>query len=59
MQYYRSVAAEAGDAALARLAGEFADEETEHVAALDKWIAQTPRPSATWEEDPDPLQPSG
>ena len=59
MEYYRSVASAAQDAELARLAKEFADEETEHVAALDKWIAQTPRPSATWEDDPDPLQPSG
>jgi rubrerythrin len=59
MQYYRSVAAEAQDAELARLAKEFADEETAHVAALDKWIAQTPRPAATWGEDPDPLPPSG
>lgn len=59
MQYYGSVAAEAQDPELARLAGEFADEETEHVAAPDKWIAQTPRPSVTWEEDPDPPQPSG
>jgi rubrerythrin len=59
MQYYRSVAAEAQDPELARLAGEFADEETEHVAALDMWIARTPRPSVTWQEDPDSPQPSG
>jgi rubrerythrin len=40
-----------------RLAGEFANEETEHVAALDKWIELTPRPSLTWQDDPDPLPP--
>ena len=57
MQYYRSVASDARDAELARLAAEFADEEGGHVAALDKWIAQTARPSATWDEDPDPLPP--
>ena len=58
-QYYRSAAVQAQDAELRRLATEFADEEKEHVAALDKWIANTPRPSSPWQEDPDPLQPSG
>ena len=58
MQYYRSVAEESTDAEVRRLATEFADEETEHVAALDKWIALTPRPSSTWQDDPDPLPPA-
>ena len=58
MQYYRSVAEESTDAEVRRLATEFADEETEHVAALDKWIALTPRPSTTWQSDPDPLPPT-
>jgi rubrerythrin len=58
MQYYRSVAEESTDPELKRLAGEFAHEETEHVTALDKWIELTPRPSTTWEDDPDPLPPA-
>jgi rubrerythrin len=58
MQYYRSVADESTDAEVRRLAADFADEETEHVAALDKWIALTPRPSTTWLDDPDPLPPA-
>jgi rubrerythrin len=58
MQYYRSVAEESADAEVRRLAAEFAHEETEHVAALDKWIALTPRPSLTWQNDPDPLPPA-
>jgi len=58
MQYYRSVAEESTDAEVRRLATEFANEETEHVAALDKWIALTPRPSMTWQDDPDPLPPA-
>jgi rubrerythrin len=58
MQYYRSVGEESADAEVRRLAAEFAYEETEHVAALDKWIALTPRPSSTWEDDPDPLPPA-
>jgi rubrerythrin len=59
MQYYRSVAKEAEEAELKRLATEFADEETQHVAALDQWLALTPRPSSTWQDDPDSTQPQG
>jgi rubrerythrin len=57
MRYYRAVAAEARDPELRRLAGEFADEEREHVLALDKWLAQTPRPSATFADDPEAIEP--
>ena len=35
------------------LGGEFAAEETEHVEALEDWLARTPRPSATFDADPD------
>ncbi len=58
MQYYRSVEQASTDAELKRLAAAFADEETEHVAALDKWITLTARPSSTWQDDPDPLPPA-
>jgi len=58
MQYYRSVELASTDAEVKRLAAAFAAEETEHVAALDKWIALTPRPSATWQEDPEALPPA-
>jgi rubrerythrin len=44
MEYYRSVAEKATDAEVRRLATDFANEEAEHVAALDKWIELTPRP---------------
>lgn len=57
MEYYRSVEKDATDAEVKRLADAFATEESEHVAALDKWIALTPRPSSTWQDDPDPLPP--
>jgi rubrerythrin len=57
MKYYRAVAAEARDAELRRMASEFADEEKEHVLALDRWIAQTPRPSMTFTEDPEASEP--
>ena len=57
MKYYRSVAAQAADAELRRLAEEFAAEERAHVLELDRWLAQTPRPSASFAEDPDTVEP--
>jgi rubrerythrin len=57
MQYYRSVAEASTEPEVRRLAAEFAHEETEHVAALDKWLEMTPRPSATWQDDPEELPP--
>jgi rubrerythrin len=59
MEYYRTVSNDAADAEVRRLAADFANEEAEHVAALDNWLARTPRPSATWDADPDPLHTSG
>jgi rubrerythrin len=53
LAYYRSVAEEAEDPEVLRLASDFADEEAGHVAALDQWLASTPRPSTTWEQDPE------
>lgn len=44
MEYYRSVAEGAPDPEVRRLATDFANEEAEHVSALDKWIELTPRP---------------
>jgi rubrerythrin len=53
LAYYRSVAEEPGaDPEVLRLASDFADEEAGHVAALDRWLAQTPRPSEPWSQDP-------
>jgi rubrerythrin len=57
MHYYRSVGETSTDSEVLRLAGEFAHEEGEHVAALDKWIEMTPRPSSPWDEDPGALPP--
>jgi rubrerythrin len=57
MQYYQSVEQASTDPEVKRLAAAFAAEETEHVAALDKWIALTPRPSSTWQDDPDATLP--
>lgn len=56
MEYYSSAATGSDDAEVKRLGADFAAEEREHVEALDKWIAKTPRPSITWQEDADPAQ---
>lgn len=53
MEYYAGVGQGASDEAVRRLAAEFAAEETEHVEALDDWLARTPRPAAPWAADPD------
>ena len=52
MNYYSEVGQSTSAAEVKRLAAEFAAEETEHVAALDQWLARTPRPSTTWRDDP-------
>ena len=53
MDYYTDVGLHTADREVQRLAAEFAAEETEHVQALDDWLARTPRPSAPWAHDPE------
>ena len=53
MEYYSSVGLQTADPEVKRMAAEFAGEESEHVDALDQWLARTPRPAATWANDPD------
>ncbi len=57
MQFYHAAAEDSKDEEVRRLATEFASEEAEHVAALDKWIELTPRPSMTWQDDSGTLPP--
>ncbi|MBK9133542.1 MAG: ferritin family protein [Betaproteobacteria bacterium] len=52
MAYYAEAGLTSSDEEVKRLAAEFAAEETEHVEALDDWLARTKRPSATWAADP-------
>ena len=54
MNYYLSVTGDTDDPEVKRLATEFAAEEKEHAEALDRWIAKTPRPSVTFDQDPEP-----
>ncbi|MCE7878997.1 MAG: rubrerythrin, partial [Betaproteobacteria bacterium PRO3] len=53
MQYYSDVGLSSNDPAVQRMAAEFAAEETEHVQALDDWLARVERPSAPWAKDPE------
>jgi len=53
MDYYTEVGLHSTESEVKRLASEFAAEESEHVDALDDWLVRTPRPSATWQSDPD------
>ncbi len=52
MEYYSNVGLNSTDPEVRRMAAEFAAEETEHVHALDDWLARTPRPAAPWRDDP-------
>lgn len=44
MNYYSEVGLNTSEAEVRRLAAEFAAEETEHVEALDEWLARTQPP---------------
>jgi len=52
--YYAGKAADGDDPELRVLAAEFAAEESEHVATLERWLGRTPKPALDWAEDPDP-----
>ena len=52
MEYYAQVGQASADPEVQRMAAEFAAEETEHVEALDDWLARTERPAAPWADDP-------
>lgn len=41
-----------------RRPAEFAAEETEHLQALDDWLARAPRPSIPWRDDLERLAPA-
>ena len=56
LEYYSSVGVYSTDPEVKRLATEFAAEETEHVQALDDWLARTPRPAVPWRDDPHPAE---
>ena len=54
--YYADSAAGSDDPELRRLASDFAAEESEHVATLERWLERIPQPATDWADDPDPPQ---
>jgi rubrerythrin len=52
--YYADIAYKSQDPQVRRLAGEFAAEEAEHVAILEKWASTVQEPDADWDQDLDP-----
>jgi rubrerythrin len=55
-EYYNRVATDSPDPEVRAMASEFATEEAEHVATLERWLDRAPRPDADWAEDADPVQ---
>ena len=51
--FYYNISRDSPDEAVRALAGEFADEEKEHLALLEKWLENCPEPDAEV-YDPDP-----
>ena len=52
--FYRAISGESPDAEVRALAAEFADEEQEHLALLEKWLAKVPEANEATVFDPDP-----
>jgi rubrerythrin len=53
-RFFAALAAQAADPALRAAAQAMADEEREHVALVEAWMAKVPPPDERWHEDPDP-----
>lgn len=53
-EFFADVAANASDETVRRMATELAEEEREHVALMEKWLARYPKPARDWSEDLDP-----
>jgi rubrerythrin len=52
--FYARVATDSHAEAIRDLAKEFATEESQHVATLDRWLKKYPKPASDWDFDPDP-----
>jgi rubrerythrin len=53
-EFYFAISVESPDEDVRALAGEFADEEKEHLALLEKWLAKVPESADEIPFDPDP-----
>ncbi len=52
--FYARVAQDSAVEAIQEMAAEFSQEESEHVATLDRWLKKYPEPPKDWDFDPDP-----
>jgi rubrerythrin len=52
--FFAAMAANAPNDAVRLAAEAMRDEEAEHVALVEAWLARVPEPAADWSEDPDP-----
>jgi rubrerythrin len=52
--FFESLARDAGSDAIRRAAEAMRDEEAEHVALVQAWMAKVPPPGPDWSVDPDP-----
>lgn len=53
-EFFTKIAAEATDRDVAKLAEEMAEEEREHVALMEDWLAKYPQDDEASSDDPDP-----
>jgi len=53
-EFFEAAAEGAADAGVRALAVEFAEDERQHVAWMQEWLARYPEPEDDWDFDPDP-----
>jgi len=54
MAFFDAIANGCTDERVCSLALEFANDERQHVAWMQDWLANYPEPDADWDDDPDP-----
>jgi len=54
MAFFDAIAHDCTDKRARSMAQEFADDERQHVAWMNEWLAKYPAPDAGWDDDPDP-----
>lgn len=54
LAFFEGIAGNNNDSSVRALAGEFAEDERQHVAWMREWLAKYPAPDADWDYDPDP-----
>lgn len=54
MAFFEDIASNNPDARVCSLAEEFAEDERQHVAWMQEWLAKYPPPDDDWDYDPDP-----